>query len=129
MKVSFYSLGIFVLVTAATISGFFLLGIEKTPIHHWALWLLVFSYIITFVLAALIAAIRNNPAFHTASLITISAFYQLSIIGSMLFVNSFNNTNEFIFFEIVVNALYFVAAILVFSSSKYADGTVFKKEK
>lgn len=115
--VSVYSIGI--LVVAA---GFFLLDIEKNALHYWAFGSLLFSLLVS--LLAIITLVlpkrQTGGAFYAAGLNGSIVVYEIAIIVSVIFTESFaDKLNGFIFLQIAINACFFVAAILVLTISRH----------
>jgi hypothetical protein len=118
-----YTISGFIIVIAVLIAGFFLLGIERITLHYYALDFLLFSLIISLISTiTIVSAKKNNSSvFYNAGLSGAVWLYQIAVIITMFFVNDFRyEISQFIFIEIIINALYFIAVILIVAFSSHA---------
>ena len=121
--ISVYSVGIIVVV-----AGFFLLGIEKITINYWAFGSLLFSLIISlFAMITLVVPHRHKDrTFYTAGLTSVILLYEIAVVISIIFIKPFTERlNNFIFLQVTINALFFIAAItIITASSRIYDNKV-----
>ena len=114
------SVGVFVIGILVTIAGFFLLEIEKIALHYWAFGLLLFSLVVSmFVTVALVAPKKGKSSvFYNTGMSAAIALYQIAVIISMFFTHSFKeNVNGFIFLQIAINAVFFIALMIITNTS------------
>jgi len=98
------------------IAGFFLLDIERVVLNFWAFGSLLFSLVVSlFVMVTLVAPKKNRDSvFYTAGLSSTIWLYEIAVIISILFTKSFvDHVNGFIFLQIMINALFFVIALII----------------
>jgi hypothetical protein len=118
----FYTISGFFIVIVVLIVGFFLLDIERITLHYYALNFLLFSLIISLVSIITIVRVKTgkDSVFYNAGLSGAVWLYQIAIIITMFFVKNFRDgINKFILIEIVINALYFIAVILIVAFSNH----------
>ena len=119
----FTIIGVFVIGIAVVITGFFLLDIEKNAINYWAFSSLIFTFIVSmFAMVTIIAPKREKDGvFYSTGLNSAVWIYLIAIVLSILFTRVFGlfriSLNSFIFIQIVINALFFLAAILIITVS------------
>jgi hypothetical protein len=122
-----YTIGVFLIAIVVTVAGFFLLDIERIALNYWAFGFLLFSLVLS--LLSLITI--KGSVFYNAAVIGAVWLYQIVVIATMFFVKIFSEAvNKFVLMEITINALFFIAAILIIASSRYvhdSDAKTFEK--
>jgi hypothetical protein len=111
-----YTIGVFLIAIVVTVAGFFLLDIERIALNYWAFGFLLFSLVLSLILLITI----QDSVFYNAAVVSAVWLYQIAVIATMFFVKSFSEAvNKFVLMEITINALFFIAAILIIASSRY----------
>jgi hypothetical protein len=116
------SISAFAIAILVVIAGFFLLDIDKVALYFWAFGSLVFSLCVSLILTISVASKKtaNDVLFFNAGFGSVIWVYQILVIISMLFVNSFkHHVGAFVFLEIVIFAILVVVAFAVQVSSKH----------
>ncbi len=115
---------IFVLCFILAVSGFFLLGVDKTALNFWALGLLLFSFVVTAFtsLAENFLRSRRDDVFNIAGVYTLMFIYQVSVFVLTFFTQIFKeNVGTFIFIHLAINVVYGIVmiALIAFTGHTY----------
>ncbi|MDR1978052.1 MAG: hypothetical protein LBQ42_04895 [Synergistaceae bacterium] len=116
------TISVFVIGILVVAAGFFLLGIERTALNCWAFGSLLFSLIVSlFATITLVAPEKNNNGlFYNAGLSGAIWIYEVLVIISILFTKAFaERLNSFVFLQIGLNALVFIAVIVIITASRH----------
>ncbi len=117
VSISTYAIAV-LFVTA----GFFLLDIDKIALYIWAYSSLLFSLSVSLVSTIILASkmIAKDALFFNAGFGSAICIYQVLVIISILFINSFRyHIGAFIFLEIAIFVLFVVVSIVVHVSSTH----------
>ena len=111
-----YTIAGFSIAIMIVIAGFFLLSIDRTAIHIWALSFLILSLLIS--MASLITLSRRknekDAIFYNAGTVAAIGIYQLAVIVSVAFVRAFDGRiGRFVFVEIAILALFAIAVLAI----------------
>ncbi len=120
-KNKFIAYVIFALLTLLSVSGFFLLGFERTTLALFGLIFLIISYFMC--LFASIFLIKNgsvqDKVFSISGIGALIFIYQIAVFISIAFCYLINiSLGKLIFIEILLNVIFFVIfMIIVFTSA------------
>ena len=115
-----FSIGIIVVI-----SGFFLLEIERAAIHYCAFGSLLLSLGVALFSTVFLLSAKNNDksVFFPAGLGSAIWVYVISVLVSVFFTRAFLfNLGGFVFLQIVIHALYFIAAITIIIIAPHLRG-------
>lgn len=110
------TISVFVIGILVVVAGFFLLEIERVALHFWAFGSLLFSLVVSLLVAITLVAPKRNKdgVFYTAGINSAIWIYEIVVIVSILFLKSFeDHLGGFIFTQITINALFFIAVIVI----------------
>jgi len=120
------TISVFIIGILVVVAGFFLLDIEKVALNFWAFGSLLFSLVVSLLAVITLVAPKRNKAsaFYNAGLSGAIWTYEIAVIISILFINSFiDRLNNFIFTQIAINAFFFIVAVLIIVASAHiSDG-------
>ena len=108
------------IVILFTVTAFFLMEIEKTPLNFWALAFLLLSEIVLFtgLICLRFAGINQNKVFLRSGIISALFMYFFATLISMLFIRGFKeNLNIFILIQLAIIMLFAIIIISVFAFS------------
>ncbi len=136
MRKSIYiNCSIFILSVILVVSGFFLLGIEKTALNYWALGLLIFSFIFSTLVSlsgTFLRSTRDN-VFNIVGAYSTIVIYQIAVIVFTVFTPLFKeHVGTFIFIQIVINIMFIIVLIVIVSFTGHinkVDDKTFDKIK
>ncbi len=107
---------VFAIGILVVIAGFFLLDIEKIVLNFWSFGSLLFSLVVSLLATlTLIAPKRNKDGvYYSAGLGSAIWIYEIVVVISIFFTKSFvDHLYRFIFFQIAINALFFISAVII----------------
>ena len=106
---------IYAIVFIVVILGFFLFGIEKSPINIWAFSSLLFSLFVSLLGILFLLDRRRGNVFLTSGFSSLISLYQIIVIASLFFKNLFKeNVGGFAFMEILIFAIFLILAVLLY---------------
>ena len=135
IRSSLYTIISFSIAIVIVAAGFFLLGIEQTIIHFWALAFLILSLLMSMCLLLTITrrkTIVKDAVFYNAGASVIVWLYQVAVIISVALVGVFDNkVGRFIFVEITVLAVFIIImlAINLFAQHTYLSNNTTAERK
>jgi hypothetical protein len=117
VSISAYSIAILLVI-----SGFFLLDIDRNALYLCAFGSLLFSLVISLISTVILVSNKNAKAvlFFNAGFGSVIGIYQVMVIISILFINSFkHHIGAFVFLEIVFFGVFIVVSIIFHVSSQH----------
>lgn len=126
------TISVFVIGIIITIAGFFLLNIEQVTLNFYALGFLLFSQVVS--LFVVITVIRpkekNTGVLYVSGLMSSIWIYEVAVILSILFIHLFDDSQgQFVFLQIVINALLFVTIISISNVSRHLNSKNAESQK
>ncbi len=124
MKSVKISISIFILTIILVVSGFFLLGIERTSINYWTLAVVVFS--ITISLCVTLMTFRNKGItkglFYLSGINSITWIYQIAVILGIVITRLLSCTiGVFVFVQLLINVVFFMALLFILHTAEHID--------
>lgn len=109
------------IVIVFSLAAFFLLDIERIPLHWWALTFLVLSEVVLFsgLVVMQFSGANHSRVFMKSGVTTTLSLYFVATLISVFLANSFqNNSNAFILLELFIIALFAIIIITILAFSR-----------
>ncbi len=124
MKSVKISISIFILIIILVVSGFFLLGIERTAINYWTLGVIIFSSTVS--LCVTLMTFRNKGIakgmFYISGINSITWIYQIAVVIGIVITRLLGfGIGVFVFVQLLINVVFFITYLVISHTAEHID--------